>query len=230
MTDLDNAHLLIVGSTGGLGAALSRCLVQKGARVTLAGRNEEKLSALAQELGEAVVATVVADLSVPDGPAAVAAAAAADGGLDGVVYAAGVVAFGPLGELDDDTFDELLLLNFVAPVRLLRSVLPQLNPGSVVVHLSAVVAETPMKGMAAYSASKAALTGFGTAMAAELRREKIRVLDVRPPHTQTGLHLRPISGTPPNLPEGLDPEAVVERIVAAMVDNESSLPASAFGA
>ncbi|MDJ0314903.1 SDR family NAD(P)-dependent oxidoreductase [Arthrobacter sp. H35-D1] len=230
MTDLRDTHLLVVGATGGLGAALSRRLVQEGARLTLAGRNEDKLSALARELGEAVVATVAADLSVPDGPAAVAAAAVADGGLDGVVYAAGVVAFGPLGELDDDTFDELLLLNFVAPVRLLRSLLPQLNPGSVVVHLSAVVAETPMKGMAAYSASKAALTGFGTAMAAELRRQKIRVLDVRPPHTQTGLHTRPISGTPPNLPEGLNPDAVASRIVAAIADDEASLPSSAFGA
>ncbi|MDO5754553.1 SDR family oxidoreductase [Arthrobacter sp.] len=229
MTDLRDAHLLVVGATGGLGSAISRRLVQEGARLTLAGRNEAKLSALAGELGNSVVATEAADLSVPGGPSAVAAAVAEGGGLDGVIYAAGVVAFGPLEELDDDTFDELLLLNFVAPVRLLRSLLPQLNPGSVVVHLSAVVAETPMKGMAAYSASKAALTGFSTAMAAELRRRKIRVLDVRPPHTQTGLHLRPISGASPNLPQGLDPDAVAARIVAAIADNEASLPASAFG-
>ncbi len=229
MTDLRDAHLLVVGATGGLGTAISRRLVQEGARLTLAGRNEAKLSALAGELGDGVVATVTADLSIPGGPATVAAAVAEGGGLDGVIYAAGVVAFGPLEELDDDTFDELLLLNFVAPVRLLRSLLLQLNPGSVVVHLSAVVAETPMKGMAAYSATKAALTGFSTAMAAELRRHKIRVLDVRPPHTQTGLHLRPISGTPPNLPQGLDPDAVADRIVAAIADNEASLPASAFG-
>ncbi|MCY0906155.1 SDR family NAD(P)-dependent oxidoreductase [Arthrobacter sp. H14-L1] len=228
MTQLRDAHLLVVGATGGLGSAICRRLADEGARLTLAGRNEAKLAALAEELGEAVVTTVSADLSVPAGPAAVAAAAAEDGGIDGVVYAAGVVAFGPLGELDDETFDELLLLNFVAPVRLLRSLLPQLNPGAVVVHLSAVVAEKPMKGMAAYSATKSALTGFSAAMGAELRRQKIRVLDVRPPHTQTGLHTRPISGVSPPLGRGLAADVVAARIVAAIAADEADLSAAAF--
>ncbi|MBG0738007.1 SDR family NAD(P)-dependent oxidoreductase [Paeniglutamicibacter antarcticus] len=228
MTQLRDAHLLVVGATGGLGSAICRRLVDEGSRLTLAGRSETKLAALASELGEAVVATISADLSNPAGPVAVAAAAAEDGGIDGVIYAAGVVAFGPLGELDDDTFDELLLLNFVAPVRLLRSLLPQLKPGAVVVHLSAVVAEKPMKGMAAYSASKSALTGFSAAMGAELRRQKIRVLDVRPPHTQTGLHTRPISGVPPQLGRGLDADIVAGRIVEAIAADEADLPASAF--
>ena len=228
MTHLPGAHLLIVGATGGIGAAICRRLVQEGACLTLAGRNEVKLAALAEELGEAVVATVFADLSEPAGPLAVAAAVAGERSLNGVIYAAGVVAFGPLGEVDDDTLDELLLLNLIAPVRLLRSVLPKLSPGTVVVHLSAVVAETPMKGMAAYSASKAALTGFSPAMRAELRRHKIRVLDVRPPHTETGLHTRPISGTSPQLGHGLSANSVAARIVAAIANDETDLPAAAF--
>ena len=57
-----------------------------------------------------------------------------------------------------------------------------------------------MKGAAAYSASKSALTGFSAAMGTELRRQKIRILDVRSPHTQTSLHTRPISGVSP--PQG----------------------------
>ncbi|UIK89886.1 SDR family NAD(P)-dependent oxidoreductase [Arthrobacter polaris] len=228
MTQLRDAHLLVVGATGGLGAAICRSLRDEGARLTLAGRNEAKLAALAQELGTAVVTTVSADLSRPEGPAAVAASLAEGSSIDGVIYAAGVVAFGPLEELDDDTFDELLLLNFIAPVRLLRSLLPQLNPGSVVVHLSAVVAEHPMKGMAAYSAVKSALTGFSAAMGAELRRRKVRVLDVRPPHTQTGLHTRPIAGISPQLGPGLDPDAVARRIVEAIAADETDLPAASF--
>lgn len=228
MTELREAHLLVVGATGGIGSAICRRLRDAGARLTLAGRNESRLTALAQELGAAVMTTVCADLSMPDGPATLAAAVAKEGRIDGVVYAAGVVAFGPLAELDDDTFDELMLLNFVAPVRLLRSLLPYLSPGAVVVHLSAVVAEHPMKGMAVYSAVKAALTGFSSAMSAELRRQKIRVLDVRPPHTETGLHTRPISGVSPRLGDGLDPVQVASRIVLAIADDESDLPASAF--
>lgn len=220
--------MLVVGATGGLGAAISRRLSTEGAHLTLAARNEKKLQALADELGGSVSGTVSADLTLPGGPASVAAAATRDGGLDGIIYAAGVVAFGPLADLDEDAFDQMLLLNFVAPVRLLKALLPQLNPGSVVVHLSAILAEKPMKGMAVYSATKSALTGFGVAMGAELRREKISVLDVRPPHTETGLHTRPISGVPPRLGPGLDPAKVAERIVAAMVDGETDLPSTAF--
>lgn len=228
MTELQGAHWIVVGATGGLGAAMARLLARRGARLTLSGRNPDKLAALSQELGDAVLATISADLSVPAGPAAIAAAATRDSGLDGVLYAAGVVAFGPLGELDDDTFDEVLLLDFIAPVRLLREMLPQLNAGSVVVHLSAVVAETPMKNMAVYSAAKAALTGFSTAMGTELRRHKVRVLDVRPPHTGTGLHTRPVAGQAPPLGTALSVEAVARRIVDAITNEEKDLPAAAF--
>lgn len=228
MTQLLDSNMLVVGATGGLGSAISRRLAAEGVRLTLAGRNEGTLAVLADELGDSVAGTVSADLALPGGPAAVVAALAPDGGLDGVIYAAGVVAFGPLADLEEDAFEQMLLLNFVSPVRLFKALLPQLKPGSVVVHLSAILAEKPMKGMAVYSATKSALTGFGAAMGAELRREHIRVLDVRPPHTETGLHTRPISGVPPRLGPGLDPASVADRIVTAIAAEEPDLPSTAF--
>ncbi|GAB3268260.1 SDR family NAD(P)-dependent oxidoreductase [Arthrobacter pigmenti] len=228
MTQLQDAHLLVVGATGGLGSAIAHRLVKEGVRVSLSGRDEQKLSRLATDLGAAVVSTAAADLTVPGGPSAVAAALPQDVGIDGVVYAAGVVAFGSVAELDDETLDEVLLLNLVAPVRLMRELFPRLEPGSTVVHVSAVVAERPMKGMAAYSASKAALTNFSAAAHAELRRHKIRVLDVRPPHTETGLASHPVAGAAPRLGPGLDPDDVAARIVAAIASDETELPAAAF--
>lgn len=220
--------MLVVGATGGLGSAVSRRLSAEGVRLILAGRNSAKLQALKDELGDSVAGTVTADLALPDGLAAVAAAAARADGLDGFIYAAGVVAFGPLADLDEDAFETMLAVNFSAPVRLLRALLPHLKQGSVVVHLSAILAEKPMKGMAVYSATKSALSGFGAAMGAELRREQIRVLDVRPPHTATGLHTRPIAGVAPRLGPGLDPAAVADRIVAAMAHGETDLPSTVF--
>lgn len=230
MRQLRGAHFLIVGATGGLGGAIARRLAQAGARVTLAGRNQDKLDKLAAELGDAVVSTVTADLARPNGPSQVLEAALAGGGLDGFIYAAGVVAFGPIASVDDDVLDEVLLLNLIAPMRFMRALSTELNDGGVVVHLSAVVAEAPLKGMAVYSASKAALTAFSTAMSAELRRAKIQVLDVRPPHTETGLVTRAISGAPPALPTGKDPDAVAARIVQAIANEETELPTSAFEA
>lgn len=228
MTQLQNAHLLVLGATGGLGSAIARRLVDEGAYVSLSGRDRQKLSGLTTDLGSAVVASIPADLSMPDGPASVAAALPTERGLDGVVYAAGVVAFGPVTELDDEAIDEVLLLNLVAPLRMMRELAPRLEPGGVIVHLSAVVAESPMKGMAAYSASKAGLTSFSAAANAELRRRKIRVLDVRPPHTDTGLINRPVAGEAPRLGAGAEPNDVAARIVEAIASDETDLPASAF--
>jgi hypothetical protein len=54
------------------------------------------------------------------------------------------------------------------------------------------------------------------------------VLDVPPPHTETGLAGRPIAGEAPRLPTGKRPEEVARRIVQAITKDEKDLPASAF--
>ena len=57
---------------------------------------------------------------------------------------------------------------------------------------------------------------------------KITVLDIRAPHTETGLVGRALHGTAPKMPPGLAPEAVVRRILTAVADGEKDLPAEAF--
>ncbi|WP_375483060.1 SDR family NAD(P)-dependent oxidoreductase [uncultured Jatrophihabitans sp.] len=226
--EISGAHVLVVGATGGLGSALARALAADGARLSLSGRDATRLSALADELTASVLSSVSADLVDPSAPARIVDAAVAASPLDVVVFAAGVVAFGAVAELDDDTLDQLLLVNVIAPVRLLRAVAPQLGRGAVVVNLSAVVAETPLPGMAAYAASKAALTAFDRAAGRELRRAGVRVLDVRPPHTETGLASRPVAGISPRLGAGKSPDEVAARIVQALRDDEADLPSDAF--
>jgi len=230
MGNIEGAHILVVGASGGLGSAISRELAARGARLTLSGRSGERLSALADELGGAVVGVAPGDLIAPDFPQQlVAQAQAAQGGLTGVVFAAGVVAFGEIESLDDDILDQLILVNLLAPIRLIRAAVGVLPTGGFLAIVSGVVAELPTKSMAAYSAVKAGLTAFDKAAAAELRRRQIRVLDVRPTHTETGLATRPIAGKSPALPPGNHPQRVAERIVQAIVDGERDLPASAFG-
>jgi short-subunit dehydrogenase len=230
VTDLASAHVLVLGATGGLGWAIAGSLAAARCRLTLSGRAPARLEGLATELGDAVVTPVVADLTRPDGPASAVRASVDAAPLTGVVNAAGVVAFGPVEELDDDTLDEVLLLDLVAPIRLARAAVGALPEGGFLVQVSAVVAERAMPGMAAYSAAKAGLTAFDAALATELRRRRIRVLDVRPPHTETGLTTRPIAGQAPRLPQGLTPEVVADRVVQALREDERDLPSTAFTA
>ena len=66
------------------------------------------------------------------------------------------------------------------------------------------------------------------ASARELRRRQIDVIDARPPHTETGLAMRPIAGIAKAMPRGLDPDLVAARIVRALIAGERDLPTDAF--
>lgn len=134
----------------------------------------------------------------------------------------------PIDGAQTVSVDDLILVDFLGPLRLLRAALPVLEPGGVVAGISAVLAEQPMAGMATYSAVKAAASALFRATAKEARQSKIRVLDIRPPHTQTSQAARAIAGVAPKMLEGADPDAVAERIVEAILGNERELPSSAF--
>ncbi|MEV8237116.1 MULTISPECIES: SDR family NAD(P)-dependent oxidoreductase [Nocardiaceae] len=217
--NLDGARILVFGASGGLGGPIVEQLAEAGARLTISGRSLES----------AEHHTVNADLTLPDSARSVVAEAIEHhGGLDGIVIAAGVVAFGSVTEVDDDTVDELLLLNYLAPLRIMREALTTLDQGGFVLNISAVVADKPMPNMGAYSASKAAASALVKSVRTEARKSKIRIVDVRPPHTETGLATRPIAGQAPKLPQGLTPEAVAARIVAAITDDETDVGADQF--
>ncbi len=225
-TTLDGAVVAVVGASGGLGAPIARRLAERGARLLLAGRRTDRLDVLAID-GASTVALDLRDVTAGD--SLVAAAQDAFGRLDGVVNAAGVVAFGALTDTDDVVLEELFLTNVLGPLWLIKRVVPALAlTRGFFVNISAVVAEAPMPGMVAYSASKAALTGADRALFRELRRRHVRVCDARPPHTETGLAERPLAGVSPALPTGLSPERVAARIVAAIEADETEVAADQF--
>jgi short-subunit dehydrogenase len=225
-TNLDRAVVAVVGASGGLGAPIARGLAERGARLILAARNAERLD----DLAIAGAHTIALDLRDPDsGDALVTTANNEFGRLDGVINAAGIVAFGPLVGTDDSVFEELFLTNVLGPLWLIKRVAPALTTSKgFFVNISAVVAESPLPGMVAYAASKAALTAADRALVRELRRQHIRVCDARPPHTETGLADRAIAGVSPTLPQGLSPARVAERIVAAIEANETDIAAAQF--
>ena len=223
---LDGASVVVVGASGGLGRHIARQLADCGALLTLAARDRTALESLG--LDAPVVTADIRDAEA--GAAIVAAALSARGRIDGLVNAAGVVAFGSLADTEDDVIEELFLTNVLGPLWLMRAAIPALTESrGFIANISAVVAEQPLPGMAAYAASKAALTAADRALTRELRAAGITVTDARPPHTETGLADRPIAGTAPKLREGLQPEAVASRIIAAIRAGEREIPAEAFG-
>ena len=219
--EMRNAGVVIAGASGGFGSALARAFAAEGARLVVSGRDGNRLAAVAEATG---AHAHTADLREPAAPEQLIAAAAAHlGPLDVVVCSVGAVAFGPAVDLDDAVLLELFAVNALVPMRLTRVALGALQKGGTIINISGIVAEQPTAGMAAYSASKAAVTAFDVAARREARRVGIRVLDVRPPHMETGLSDRPLAGEPPKLPTGRDPNEVARLIVAAVASDANEI-------
>lgn len=217
--ELAGKKIVIVGATGVLGSHLAQQLSDEGANVAAIVRDASSLNSTT------IAQHAVADLT---DTVALSTALAALAPFDGLINAAGVVAFGNVAELDDATLTQLFAINAIAPIVMLREGAKHINEGGFFANITAVVAQQPMAGMAAYSASKAAAWGAMVAATRELRRQQIDVIDVRPPHTETGLANRPIAGVAPKLPTGLSPDAVAARIVRAIKEGERDLPVEAF--
>lgn len=217
MSELNGSVILVLGASGGLGSRMSGLLTAAGATVIEARRSS------GHDLRDA--ATTSRLLATIDQE---------HGRLDGVVMAAGVVAFGLAETLSDATLAELFEVNALGPIRLIRDATPLLTASAraggnpFIVTMSGIVSEAPTAGLAAYSASKSALASFAVAATRELRRSGIRILDARPGHVETTLSQHPIAGTAPSFAPGLDPDDVAARIVQAITDDERDLPSTAF--
>lgn len=219
--------MVVVGASGVLGSAVAHLLAAQGCLVVAAGPHRDRLTAAA------IPGAVVIEIDLRDAAAGdrlVSEVMTRFGRLDGLVNAAGIVGFGALTDTDDVAIEELFLTNVIGPLWLMRRVIPLLGSSKgFVVNISAVVAEQPLPGMASYAATKAALTAADRALARELRPLGIHVCDVRPPHTETGLATRAVSGQAPKLPTGLDPAVVAARIVMAIEQNEREVGSDQFG-
>lgn len=231
MSELKSKNILVMGASGVLGSAIATKLASHGATVMATSSSLDS----AERVPHAGNPRLLVDLLNPESIQVLINYLLESGAqIDGIVNATGVVAFGNYSDLDKDTLHKLFAINTTGPIQLIQGLLPALKESSskgndpFVVTISGVVAENPMAGLAAYSASKAALNAFTQAISRELRRDGIRVIDARPGHTETGLAGRAIKGVAPAFPEGMTPDRVAERIVRAIIEDEKDLPSSSF--
>lgn len=212
--EIDGARVLVCGASGALGGMLADRLLEQGARVVAAGRQRERLVELAGRCGtEPVVFDAVDGESCR---AAVGAAVDQLGGLDALVVTVGAPAFGRAVQADDAVVEELFAVNVLGPMALVRAAAPALAEGGTVVVFSAILADAPTNEMAEYSASKSALSAWLGVLRREERR-RFAVVDVRPPHLDTGLEGRALSGdAPASLPEPSPATDVVDAVLTAM--------------
>jgi len=182
MESIRGKHIFIAGASGGIGSATARLLHQSGAELFLAGRYEEKLALLANELGLDASRYFAFDATNPEQVAKAGAQvlAAADGRMDVLINAAGIGIIKPMLQLEPLEFLRSLNINLYAPFLLIKAFLPAMMEAKkgLIINIPGVLGKTPMAGAAAYSASKYGLVGLGKSLREELKRTEIRMTDL----------------------------------------------------
>jgi short-subunit dehydrogenase len=171
--DLSGKRVLVTGASSGIGAAIARELAGAGAVLGLCARRTALLEEVLAECRTSSPASMAwtVDLADIDGVDGFARRAEDDlGGIDVLINNAGLVRTTRLPRVEWSLVEELDRTNYLAPVRLTLAVLPaMLERGSgQVLTVSSVGARLAPPAEAAYAASKAAVSAFFEAAAADL--------------------------------------------------------------
>jgi NAD(P)-dependent dehydrogenase (short-subunit alcohol dehydrogenase family) len=187
MGKYEDKKVVITGGSSGLGLATARSLVDEGARVLITGRNQDKLDATRDQLGENVIAVRSDAASLSDIEALADRVKAEFCTLDALFANAGVTGSAPFEATSEELFDQLLTINAKGPYFTVQKLAPLLTEGSGVVLTTSVVNVVGLPMLSAYAASKAALRSMTRSLARELLPRKIHVNAVSPGPIDTGI-------------------------------------------
>ncbi|MCS6778209.1 MAG: SDR family oxidoreductase [Geminicoccaceae bacterium] len=179
-----SGRIVIVGGTGGIGAALARRLHARGAPLHLIARDTTRLAALAGELGASFATADVADAT-----ALRAAIEAAGSPLSGLAYAVGTITLKPLARVSPADAERDFRLNALGALLAVQAALPALRAhgaGASIILFSTVAVGRGFPMHVSIAMAKGAVEALGRALAAELAPE-IRVNVVAPSLTRTPL-------------------------------------------
>lgn len=180
---------LVLAATSGIGSALAVRIRVAGGAVIPAGRNREKLSAIAAELGEAGIEFDAADFASVE--RAVQEAVARYGKLDGVALCSGSILLKPAHLTTEVEYRATLAANLdaaFATVRAAAKVMTQ--TGGSIVLVSSAAARVGLANHEAIAAAKAGIEGLALAAAASYAPRGVRVNCVAPGLTETPLTAR----------------------------------------
>ena len=218
---------LVTGGSRGIGLAVARALVERGAQVAITATSDATLQAGAAVLkevgGAAAVLSVRADARRSEEVEhAVGAVVEHFGGLDVLVNNAGIGLFRPVTEMTVEEWHRVIDTNLNGVFYACHAALPHLRArgGGWIISISSLAGVNAFPAAAAYCASKAALNAFSEALMQEVRQDGIRVSYVMPGSVRTDF----ASTAGQNDEWKLAPEDVAQVVVDLIAHPSRSLP------
>jgi decaprenylphospho-beta-D-erythro-pentofuranosid-2-ulose 2-reductase len=210
-------HAIVVGASSGIGAALARALGAGGTRVALVARRPAELDVVAREIaqatGDAERALVFPHdvTAVGEVPDLVQRICHALGGLDLVVYAAGIMPRIGADEYDVEKDRDVMTVNVVGAMAWVNTAAERFVRGGAgtIVGISSVAGDRGRRGNPAYHASKAALDTYLEAVRNRVARHGVQVVTVKPGPVDT-----PMTRGMDKLPLLVSAEAAAREILA----------------
>ncbi len=178
--------ILVTGASSGIGRGIAITCSKMGAKVIINGRNTTKLQETSSLMENDSAIIMAGDLT---DAGALSSLVNALPKLDGLVHCAGLGQRILCKDLMSNNVDEVMGVNFKAPVMLQAELLRQkkINKGASIVFMASIASWSPSFGNAIYSASKGAIVSYANCLALELAPRKVRVNCISPAMVWTDL-------------------------------------------
>ena len=156
MKNIEGKVVIITGASSGIGAETARALAANGAKVVLSARREDRLRALAAEIGENAAYFTSDVSSLTDMRALAAFAGEKFGGLNALFANAGIMPAGNMSQLKTDDWARMVNINIMGVLNAMAAVLPQFlaQKGGHIIVTSSVAGTRSVPGNAVYCGTK----------------------------------------------------------------------------
>ncbi len=209
-------RILITGASGGIGLATARLLADKGYRLTLVARNEEKLARAVGELKGQGHSYLVADLTKKEDVERIAVHLEEDK-YDVLINNAGAGVYGSFVDLSVQSQMGIMFLNMGALVILSHAFLKNAKSGDALVNIGSLLAYSSFPGSSVYAGTKSFVANFSESLWYEFRKKGVFILSFNPGAAKSDFH-RNAGQTAKSLPEFVlsTSEQVAKELVAAL--------------